>query len=229
MAVANQLDLDVTRFFNKLFDEDTVVAKAVTRFVTATAEAFKRFLVIEGHAQALATAAGTGLDHHGVTNALGNLNGFFRRLDRVIDARNTVHACGASQLLGLDLVAHGGNGVVLGADEDDALFFHPFGKTGVLAQKAVTRMHRLGAGLLAGGDDFFSLQIAVAAGRGTDVNGLVGQRHMACVLVSVGVNRHGLDAHLAGSEDDAAGDFAAVGDQDFGEHSYLLTLLGQQL
>mmetsp|Transcript_29714 Transcript_29714/g.55055 ORF Transcript_29714/g.55055 Transcript_29714/m.55055 type:complete len:304 (+) Transcript_29714:2-913(+) len=41
---------------------------------------------------------------------------------------------------------------------------------------------------------------------------------MAGVLVGLGVNGHGGDAHLAGGGDDAAGDFTAVGDQDLGEH-----------
>ena len=44
---------------------------------------------------------------------------------------------------------------------------------------------------------------------------------MAGVTVGVGIHRHGADAHLAGGLDDTASDFAAVGDQDFGEHETL--------
>ncbi|MNV99260.1 hypothetical protein D3C71_1946010 [compost metagenome] len=47
---------------------------------------------------------------------------------------------------------------------------------------------------------------------------------MAGFLVSGGVDGHSLDAHLAGSSDDAAGDFATVGDQNFGEHIKLQNL-----
>ena len=109
MAVAQHLNFDMARFLNKLLDEHTVVAKAVARFVAAGRKAFKRFLVVEGHAQALAAAARRGFDHHRVADALGNFDGFLSRLNRVVHAGNAVHACSASQFLGLDLVAHGGN------------------------------------------------------------------------------------------------------------------------
>ena len=226
VAVTDQLYFDVARLFNKLLDEHAVVAKTVARLVAATGEAFKRLSVVIGHPQALATATGRGLDHHGVTNTLGNFNRLFGRLNSIVHAGNAVHTGGTGELFGLDLVAHGGNRIVLGADEDNALFFHPLGKAGVLAQEAVARMHRLRAGLLAGGNDFFSLKVAFTAWRRADVNSLISQCHMACVLVSIGVNRHRLDAHLAGSEDDTAGDFPAVGDQDFGEHAGSFIFLG---
>ncbi len=104
------------------------------------------------------------------------------------------------------------------ADEDDAFFFHALGKAGVFAQEAVARMHRLRAGLLAGGNDFFGLQVAVAAWRGADVDGFIGKLDMARILVGVGIHRHRLDAHFAGGKNDAAGNFAPVGDQNFGKH-----------
>ena len=45
-------------------------------------------------------------------------------------------------------------------------------------------------------------------------HGLVGQLDVQRVLVGLGIDGDGRDAHLAGGLDDAAGDFAAVGDQD---------------
>ena len=114
---------------------------------------------------------------------------------------------------------------MLGADEDDAFFFHPLGEARVLAQKAVARMHRLRAGLLTRGNDFLGLQVAVTTRRRADVDGFIGQLDMACILVGVGLDSDGLDAHLAGSEDDAASDFAAIGYEDFCEHIYFLDIL----
>jgi hypothetical protein len=35
MRIAQQLNFDVTGFFHKFFDEDTVIAKTVSRFVAA--------------------------------------------------------------------------------------------------------------------------------------------------------------------------------------------------
>ena len=128
VAIADQLDFNVARFLDKFFDEHAVVTKAVARFVAAAGEAFKRFLVVESDAQALAAAACAGLDHDRIANALGNFNRFFRRFNRVIDAGNAVHTRRACQLFRFDLVAHGGNRIMFGTDEDDAFFFNPLGE-----------------------------------------------------------------------------------------------------
>ena len=47
---------------------------------------------------------------------------------------------------------------------------------------------------------------------------LVGEGAVAGIAVGVGIDGDGGDAHLAGGLDDAAGDLAAVGDQDLREH-----------
>ena len=107
---------------------------------------------------------------------------------------------------------------MLGANEDDALFFDTPGKVFVLRQKAVARMHRLGASGLASGNDFVSHQVRLARRGRPEQHGLIGQPHMAGFLVGLGINSDGGNAHLAGGGDHAAGDFAAVGNQDFLEH-----------
>ena len=61
-------------------------------------------------------------------------------------------------------------------------------------------------------------EIGLGGRRRADMHGLVGHFDMQRVLVGVGIDRDRLDAHLAGGLDDAAGDLAAIGDQDFLEH-----------
>ena len=56
MAVAQQLNLDVARLFDKLLNEHAVIAKAVFGFVAARSKTVKRLLVIEGNPQAFAAA-----------------------------------------------------------------------------------------------------------------------------------------------------------------------------
>ena len=107
---------------------------------------------------------------------------------------------------------------MLGADEGDALFFDPLGELRVLAQESVAGVHGLRARLLAGGNDFFGLQVAVSTRRRANVNRFIGQLDMARILVGIGINRDGFDAHLAGGLDDAAGDFTAVCDQYLVKH-----------
>jgi hypothetical protein len=161
-AVAQHLDLDMARLLDKLLDEDAVVAKAVARFVLAGGKAFQRLFVVEGHAQALAAAARAGLDHHRVADALGDLDGFWRIGNRVVVTRNGVDLGLIGQLFGSDLVAHGRNGVRLGADEGDAFGLTALGKGFVLAQKAIAGVNGLSAGLFASLNDLVGQQIRLA-------------------------------------------------------------------
>ena len=218
VPVAEDLDLDVARLEHVLLDEDAVVAEGVAGFVHARREAFVRLLVVEGHAQALAATAGRGLDHHRVADLLRDLDRLVGARNGVVVAGDGVHASGDRELLGLDLVAHLGDRVVLRADELDAFLFQPARELGVLGQKAVARVHRLGAGLLAGGDDLVDDQVGLFRRRRANAHGLVGQVHEQRVLVRLGVHRHGGDAHLAGGLDDAASNLAAVCNQDLLEH-----------
>jgi len=41
---------------------------------------------------------------------------------------------------------------------------------------------------------------------------------MQRVAISIGIDRNGLNTHLSGCLDDAAGNFAAIGDEQFLEH-----------
>ena len=66
--------------------------------------------------------------------------------------------------------------------------------------------------LLAGGNDAVGQQVTFAAGGRADVDGFVGQLHMASVAVGVRVNGDGGNAHAAGGGDDAAGDLSAISD-----------------
>jgi hypothetical protein len=85
-------------------------------------EALEGLLVVEGDAQALAAAAGAGLDHHRVADVLGDLHRALGGLDGVVPAGDGVDLGLLGELLRGDLVAHRGDRRVLRADEDDALF-----------------------------------------------------------------------------------------------------------
>ena len=123
------------------------------------------------------------------------------------------------RLLALDLVAHGGDGAWVGADEDDAGLRQRHGKCLALGQEAVAGVHGLGAGLAAGVDDLVDDEVGLGGRRGTDGDSLVRHLHMQAVPIGFGIDRNGLDAELPRALDDAAGDLAAVGDQDLLEHA----------
>jgi hypothetical protein len=75
-------------------------------------------------------------------------------------------------------------------------------------------------------DDFVSAQIAFFGGSRTDQHGFIADSHMLGIGVRFRINGDGFDTHAACSSSDTAGDFAAIGDQDFGEHVSLSLFFG---
>jgi hypothetical protein len=67
-------------------------------------------------------------------------------------------------------------------------------------------------------EDPGTVEIALARSGGTDADGLVGEANVQRVAVGLGIDGDRAQAEPAGGADDAAGDFAAIGDQDALEH-----------
>ncbi len=80
-------------------------------------------------------------------------------------------------------------------------------------------MHRLGAALPTGFDDSLDIEVALGRGRRPDADRFVGHLHMQSFGVGIGINRHRRDPHPMRSPDDAAGDLAAIGNQDLLEQT----------
>ena len=57
MCITEHLYLNMPWLFNKFLNEDTIVTKAITRFVLAGHKSFGSFLIVIGNAQALASTA----------------------------------------------------------------------------------------------------------------------------------------------------------------------------
>ena len=96
-----------------------------------------------------------------------------------------------------------------------------FAKRLALGEEAVARMHGLGAGLFAGGDDLLDDQIAFGRSRRPDMDGVIRHLDMQRVAIGVGIDRDGLDPHALRGLDDPAGNLAAIGDQNTLEHAPL--------
>ena len=79
-------------------------------------------------------------------------------------------------------------------------------------------MDGFGAGLGDGGEDGFKGEIALGGGRGAEEDGFVSFKDVEGVAVGFRVNGDGSNAHAAQGAEDASGDGAAVGDEDFFEH-----------
>ena len=73
-------------------------------------------------------------------------------------------------------------------------------------------------------DRFVDAEITFAGRRGADEVGFVGEADMEGGAVGFAEDGDGADAEFAAGAEDAHGDFAAIGDQDFVEHADLAML-----
>ncbi len=214
VLVAHHLDLDVARLGDELLDEETIVAERRLRLMLRGLDRLHDLVFRMDDAQTLAAAAGRGLHHHGITDLLGDLLRVCGVLDLTDEPRNGRDLRRLRELLGFDLVAHRGDGADVRTDERDTDPRKSFRKCLALGEKAVARMHSLGARLLAGLENALDDEIGLGRRRWADQDGLVRHFHVQRFLVGFRVDGNRLDAHLAGGLDDAAGDFTAVGDED---------------
>jgi len=71
---------------------------------------------------------------------------------------------------------------------------------------------------LGGAEDTVAAQVTVGGGCRADMHGFVCFADMFGAGVSVGIDGNGADAHVAAGGHDAAGDFAAIGDEEAFDH-----------
>ena len=216
LAVAKHLDLDVARPLEVALDQHPVVAEGGLRLPFGTLQLGGESLFLENHLHALAAAASGRLDQHRVADARRFLLEKGRVLLLAVVARHQRHAGLFHQSLGRRLVAHRGDCFGRGSDKDDSGLAAGRGEIGVLGQETVTRMDRLRARLACRREDGVDVEVVLDAPR------LVGAPHMQRIAVGVRMDRHRADPQPPRGAHHAAGDLAAVGDQDFFEHQAAL-------
>ena len=74
-------------------------------------------------------------------------------------------------------------------------------------------MDRICPRTLRGSDDGRDIQIALTRGRGADMDCLIGHLHMLRGFIGVGEYRDAVQPHAACGTDNAAGDFATIGNE----------------
>ena len=134
------------------------------------------------------------------------------------EAGHDRHAGLDRQFLRFDLVAHRRDRFGRRPDERDPGLVERLGEALALAQKAIARMHRLGARRLARVDDQLGLEIAFRRRRRAEPHALVGHPDMRRAGIGIGINRDRLDPHRFRGADHPASNLPAIGDQDFLEH-----------
>ena len=214
MGIGKHLHLNVAAALDQALQHQGAVAKCAIRLAPGGVQ--RSGQLGQGIDPADTTAATTGHGFHqereSQPGSLGRKCSIVLRVAQVTG--RTGHPGGQHAAFGLRLVTHGPHGGRRRADEHQAGIKAGLGKIGVLAQKTVARVHRVGTGLARGGQQGLNAQVRLGGRRRADAHCLVGQLHMGRIGIGIAEHRHSFIAQVLGAADDAAGNFAAVGDQD---------------
>src|SRR6202023_578340 len=121
--------------------------------------------------------------------------------------------------------SHRGDGRGGGAYENAPRVRARLGELRVFGEEAVARMDGLRPARAGGFDEALDAEVAVARRGGPDVQRLIRFTHMARAGVGVREHRDGAQPQPACGAEDAAGDFAAIGDQETLDHGALRSRL----
>ena len=145
----------------------------------------------------------------------GDVARFFERAHRTVAAGQDRNAGFLRGVARDGFVAHQADRLRRRSDERQPALAGDLGEVGVLGEEAVAGMDGVGAGDLGGGDDRGDVEVTLARRGRTDADVIIGVADMQRVAVGLGMDGHGLQAHLLARQDDAQRDLAAVGDEDF--------------
>jgi len=134
-------------------------------------------------------------------------------------ARQHRNSGGMHARLGKDLRAHGTDRRGWRADESEPGSEASVGELGVLGEESVARMDRLGSARARRLEECGDVEIAVARRGRAQTPRLISLTHVSGVRVGIRIDRDGADVHAPCGAEDAAGDLAAVGDQETLDHA----------
>ncbi len=161
----------------------------------------------------LAAAPRDRLDQHRIAD-LARLRGQQAVvLIRSVIPRHHRHTRLHHQGLGRILQPHRPDGRCRWPDEDQPRLLHRVHEVGVLRQKPIPRMDRLGTRVQRRLNDHIPAQIALRRGRATDMHRPVGHRHMLCRRIRIRIDRHRAHTHRPRRFHHPAGNLAPVRNQ----------------
>ena len=218
VGVAKHLKLDMVRAFDIAFDQYIVIAERILGLPLGGVELRRELVRTFDQPHAFTAASGDRFDELRVADLFGLLGEKFGVLIVAVIAGHHRHASFFHQRLGGTLGTHLTNRIGGRADKHNTCRVTRFGEHVVFRQKPVAGVHGLGTASFGDSKNGFSLQIRIGRARATNMKRLVGQHHVLRIGVGVRVDRDRLDAEAFTGTHDAAGNFAAIGDENFGEH-----------
>src|SRR5581483_3121820 len=218
VVVGEDLDFDVARSLDVFFEVDAAVFEGGLGLGAGGAVSRDEFFPRPRHAHAATAAARRRLDQHRVADPSGLFDGGPFVIEQPLAAGGDGDACILHRLLRRSLVAHRPHDLRRRADKSDVAGGADFGEVGVLGKKPVAGVNRVNVSEFRRADDRGDVQVTLRGRRRADADGLVGEADVQGVAVGFRMHRDGFDIELLAGPDDAAGDLAAIGDQDFLEH-----------
>ncbi len=200
------------------FDQNTIIAESGSGLALGTGESRGKFARCRDDAHALAAAAGRGLDQHRIADFAGRRGEPRLALILAVIASNQRHAGRRHQRLRRRLRAHGADRARRRADENDAGFGAGFSEIRVFREKPIAGMDCRGPTRFCRVDQRWDRKITLPRRRRPDRDRLISLGGMARAAIGLGIDGNRLDTHPPRRAHDAAGDFTAIGDEDFVEH-----------
>ena len=219
VLVAKDLNLDVARPLDQLFDQQAAITERGLRFATRRDQRVAQSGDIMNRPHPFAPAASRRFDHYRQADALRFRGETFIALVFAIVARRDRHACRDSQPFGFDLRSHRGDGLDTRPDPDEAMLLAELRQIRAFGQEAITGVNGIGTRGQCSTDDAIGAEIAVARGRRSDRHGDIGEPDMHGIAIRVRIDGSGTQADALCRANDADGDFASIGDEKRTKHA----------
>ena len=216
-TVAEHLDFKVAGALDVLLDKHASVAEVVLAKTFDRFEGFAQFRRAAADAHADAATAGGAFEHHRIADV------FAGNQCRV----EAVEQLGAFEHRQAMLFRQGACGVLEAehpqllwrrADERDVGRFAGFGERGVFRKEAVAGMDRRGAGCPGDGENLVDGQVRASGSAFAEAVSFIGLQDVQAGSVSFGIHGDAFDLQFTQGAQNAAGNGATVGNQDFFEH-----------
>ena len=213
VRIGEHLNLDMARPGDELLDQHPVVAERGLGFALRAFQRFREVVRRFDPAHAAAAAAGRRLDQYRIADRCGRVRQLAWILILAVITGHERDAGAFHDCFGVAFGAHGADRVGRRADEYGPGRRDRFREFRVFGKETVARMHRIGAAAADGFGQLIYHQVAGLGRRRADVVGGVGERHMAGLRIRVRINGDGPNSEPPRGVDDAAGDFAPIGDE----------------
>ncbi len=216
--IAEDLEFDVVGFLNIFFQIDVGISEGFFCFHACGEEAFDEADVIVSGSHSFASAPRDGFDHDGIADLLCGFDRFLLGSYRAIASWGDGDAGFAGIFSSEGFISHSADRFGRGTDEADVAGLANFGEVGVFGEESVARVNGVNVSNFGGGDDSVDFQITLSAGTWPDTDGFIGGLDVEGVVICLGVNGEGADAHVFAGTDDAKCDFAPICDKNFFKH-----------